>query len=252
MPESATSSKKTANPFGMPLVPGLVASFSLRAQGNMSLCYGDTALSLDSRKVFLDSLGIDYRDLTGAKQVHSNRVVRVENKDKGKGALSYESAIEDTDALITAEKNLPLAILTADCLSVFLYDPEIPAVGLVHAGWRSSQLGISATAVGSMREHFHSNPLNLRAGFGPSMRQCCFEAGEEFAQIFPEDVARKGARLYVDLAGANKRQLLKAGLKEKNIFDPEVCTFCRDGEFFSFRREKESSGRMLSVIMLAS
>jgi YfiH family protein len=174
----------------------------------------------------------------------------VTEKDKGKGALTYDNAIEDTDALITAKEGLPLVILTADCLSVFLYDPEHHVIGMVHAGWRSSRQDISTKAVEAMRENFKSNPASLRAGFGPSMRQCCFEAGEEFEAIFPQDLIKREGRLYLDLPGLNYRQLLKTGLKQENIFDPGLCTFCQADDFFSFRREADTSGRMLSVIML--
>jgi len=250
MPDSVLHNIKSSDPFGRYSSPGVISAFSLRSDKNMSLCYGDTAGSLDNRRRFLGPLGIDYRDLTGAKQVHGDHVVCVRGKDKGKGALSYDSAIENTDALITAEKGLPLAILTADCLSVFLYDPGHQAIGLVHAGWRGSQKGICVKAVEAMREYFQSDPLSLRAGFGPSIRQCCFETGEELEEAFPQDIVKRDGRFYLDLPGVNFRQLLKVGLKQKNIFDPLLCTFCQADDFFSFRREKDSSGRILSVIML--
>ena len=69
-------------------------------------------------------------------------------------------------------------------------------------------------------------------------------------EIFPQDLAKREGRLYLDVPGVNLRQLLKAGLKRENIFDPALCTFCQVDDFFSFRREADASGRMLSVIML--
>jgi copper oxidase (laccase) domain-containing protein len=57
----------------------------------------------------------DYQDLVCAKQMHASSVSFAQEKDRGKGALSYENAIPDTDALITDKKNLPLAVFTADC-----------------------------------------------------------------------------------------------------------------------------------------
>jgi len=108
---------------------GLVHAFSSRYEGNMSLSYGDTRDSLNNRENFLAGLGINYKDLVCAQQVHGNQVLYVTEKDKGKGALDYHTAIADTDALVTDKKNLPLAVFTADCLSVFLYDPSTPAIG---------------------------------------------------------------------------------------------------------------------------
>jgi polyphenol oxidase len=52
------------------------------------------------------------------------------------------------------------------------------------------------------------------------------------------------------LVQVNKQQLVSAGVKDENIFDPEICTACKSNEFFSYRREGKSSGRMMSVIML--
>ena len=116
-----------------------ISAFSPYFFKNMSLFYGDTREALSNRKNFLNSLGIDYQYLVCAQQVHSSYVRYAREEDKGKGALSYDRAIADTDALITDRRNLPLAVFTADCLSVFLYDAVTPAVGLVHAGWRSSK-----------------------------------------------------------------------------------------------------------------
>lgn len=106
--------------------PGVIATFSRRIDGNMSLKYGETRDSLNNRKNFLQNLGIDYRNLVCAKQIHSSNIEYVTSQYIGKGALSYDTAIENTDALITDKKNIPLAIFTADCLSVFLYDPQNP------------------------------------------------------------------------------------------------------------------------------
>jgi len=229
---------------------GLICAVSRRHFENMSLSYGDTANSLASRKKFLGGLGIDSRDLICAKQTHDDKARCVRREDKGKGALSYDTAIEDTDALITDEPNLPLAIFTADCLSVFLYDPKAPAIGLVHAGWKSSRKNIIAKAIQLMREKFSSSPEYLLAAFGPAIRSCCYEVGVDFRGSFPGGVIARAGRYYLDLPAINKRQMLDAGVKEANIFDPGACTFCKNEDFFSYRKEGDSSGRIMSVIML--
>ncbi|MBI5144672.1 MAG: laccase domain-containing protein, partial [Candidatus Omnitrophica bacterium] len=88
----------------------LVFGFSLRRHQNMSLLYGDTHNSLAQRRSFLAELGIDYRNLISAKQVHSSNIRYVKKEDRGRGALTYESAFADTDGLVTDTKNLPLAV----------------------------------------------------------------------------------------------------------------------------------------------
>lgn len=229
---------------------GLICAFSHRRPGNMSLSYGDTGSSLAHRKEFLEFLGINWRDLVCAKQVHSHRIQYVTEKDKGKGAKVYTDAIADTDALMTDKKGVPLAIFTADCLPIFLYDPGRPAIGLVHAGWRSTKDGVASGAVQLMQKLFKTDAAALRAGFGPSIRSCCYEVSKDFRGYFPGEVIERDNRYFLDLAQINKKQLCGLGVKEEHIFDSRICTFCRNEEFFSYRKEGEACGRLMSVAML--
>jgi YfiH family protein len=133
---------------------------------------------------------------------------------------------------------------------VFLVDPDRPAVGMIHAGWRSTQTKITTKTVELMRREFNTNPGNLSVSFGPAIGPGCFEVEEEFKQFFPGKVINRQKRLFLDLPRINKDELLESGVKEGNIFDPGICTACETERFFSYRQEKESAGRMISVIML--
>ncbi len=229
----------------------LVSAFSMRISGNMSLFYGDMAYALDNRKGFLKGLGVNYRDVVCTRQVHGSAARYIQEDDKGKGALAYENAISDTDALITNKKNVPLAIFTADCLSVFLYDSKTHSIGLVHAGWRSSKENIAVKTVKLMQEKLDTKPGDLYAGFGPAIKDCCYEVGGEFADVFSSEyLFKRGDRFHLDVVGVNKKQLLALGIKDKNIFDSKICTACRNEEFFSYRKEGSGCGRMMSVMML--
>ncbi len=241
---------KDCNPLEAVSGSRVVSSFSARASGNMSLSYGDASKALENRKSFLSALNINYQDLTCAKQAHGSKVKYVNEADKGSGALVYDTAIADTDGFITDIRNLPLGIFTADCLSIFLYDPERPAVGLLHAGWRSSKEGIVSRALELMRSKFKVDPAELYTGFGPAIRNCCYEVSGEFKDDFTTGLADRQGRLYLDLAQVNKDQLLNSGVKKENIFDSGFCTACEKEDFFSFRREGKDCARMLSVIML--
>jgi len=230
--------------------PGIIYGYSCRSEGNMSLNYGDTKDSLNNRRDYLSKLGIDYRNLVCAKQVHGSNIEYVTQNDLSKGALVYETAIDNADGLVTDERNVPLAIFTADCLSVFLYDALTPVLGLIHAGWRGSKENISGKAVQLMREKFGTDVKKLTIIFGPAMRKCCYRVEEDFRKFFSQDVLERDGSYYLDLAGVNKRQVLAAGAGSENIFDSGVCTFCQNKQFFSFRLEGASSGRMISVGML--
>ncbi len=228
----------------------LVRATSSRHQGNMSLFYGETKDALKNREDFLKELGIDYQDLVCAQQVHRSCVRYVKEEDKGKGALSYDTAIAKTDALVTDKRNLPLAVFTADCLSIFLYDPKTPAVGLVHAGWRSTKENIAAKTIKLMQKEFNIRSPDLSVSFGLAIRSCCYEVSRDFGNFFSDSVIEKNSRYYLDLAQTNKKQILDLGIKEANIFDVGHCTSCQNEDFFSYRKEGKGCGRMMSVIML--
>ncbi|MDI6758275.1 MAG: peptidoglycan editing factor PgeF [Candidatus Omnitrophota bacterium] len=238
------------NPFKNLGHPNLICAFSLRHFRNMSLRYGDTEESLNNRQVFLLSLGINYKNLVCAKQVHGNKVRFVTENQIGSGALNYETALDDTDALITDRRGLPLAIFTADCLPIFLYDPKTPAIGIVHAGWRSSKENIIAETIQLMQEKFLTKISSLTLAFGPAIRDCCYEVGIEFSEYFSFGLSKRNSNYYFDLAEVNKREAVNLGVREENIFDLKFCTSCLRHDFFSYRREGLSTARMLSVIML--
>ena len=229
----------------------VLCAFSTRLLGNMSLAYGSTQNSLKNRQGFLGALGVNYQDLVCAKQVHAARVEYVGEKDRGKGVLSHADAIDGTDALITDVRGVPLAVFSADCLSVFLYDPVKQAIGLTHAGWRSSKEKIAAKTVRAMQERFSTNPKDLLAALGPAIRSCCYEVSADLQEFFPAHVSEKKGHYYLDLAAENKHQLLSEGIKEENILDCEICTVCQNDKFFSFRKEGVSCGRMMSVMALS-
>lgn len=216
----------------------------------MSLLYGDTRNALKHRAEFLNPLEIDYRKLVCAKQIHGNFIRYVQEYDRGSGALSYDTALVDTDAFITNKSNVPLAIFTADCLPIFLYDMYNHAIGLIHAGWRGSRNNIVTKAVTLMQEKFNTATLYLHAFFGPAIRDCCYEVGEEFNGFFEEGIKKRDDRYYLDLMGINKNELLVLGVKEENMVDSKICTSCRNDDYFSYRKERKDCGRMMSVMML--
>lgn len=228
----------------------LICAFSSRHLGNMSLCYGNTESSLKNRKDFLNSLGISYQDLVCARQVHGSRIRYVKESDRGKGALNYNDSLVDTDALVTDQRNLPLAVFSADCLSIFLYAPKIPAIGLVHAGWRSTKEKIVIKTLQIMQKEFNMHIEDISVGFGPAIRSCCYEVEKKFKDFFSDDLIKRNNHCYLDLVRINKKQVLDLGVKEHNISDAQICTSCQNSDFFSFRKEGNSCGRIMSVIML--
>jgi YfiH family protein len=185
-----------------------------------------------------------------ASQIHSNTIEIIEQSNSH--GWSEASSIE-CDGLITNQKNLVLTILTADCVPVLLYDKKLEVIGAVHAGWKGTQLQITAKAVDTMKKHFGSNPNDIHAYIAPSIGQCCYEVGEDVAKYFSkDDYIQKGNKFMLDLPSINHKQLLAMELPFKNIQLSNICTACEVDSFFSYRKECGCSGRFMSMVWMES
>jgi YfiH family protein len=178
------------------------------------------------------------------RQVHSARCVRA---DGASGCLG------EADCLVSATPGAYLTIRTADCLPVLLADERLHAVAAVHAGWRGTVQAIAIAAVGEMHEQWGSRPEDLLAAVGPGICATCFEVGPEvaaqFSTWFPERTGLN-TRTTVDLAEANRRQLVQAGLDPARIYTGAPCTCCQPAEFHSWRRDHVRTGRLVSAIAI--
>ncbi len=225
----------------------IIAAFSDR---QVNLGFKNNPAFSDKRKVFLQELAINPLDLICLKQVHSNTVIRVGEEWRGFGAKDYTSAISDTDGLITDIRNLPLAIFIADCLAMYFFDKQKNTIGLIHSGWQGTAGKIAINTIKAFQQHFSSDVNDIIVAFSPCIRSCCYEVKEDVAKFFNSSLIYRQGKVFLDLAGENKKQLLSAGIKEENIIDCQICTCCNSSEFFSFRREGEKAGRMMAVMML--
>ncbi len=196
----------------------------------------------EQTKALAAQTGLELPAIFNIKQVHAAEVVDVTSCGK-------DAPVPEADALVTSRKNQPLAIRTADCLPVFLVDPKTGALGLAHAGWRSTRAGIVGRTVRLLETRFGVRPPDLLVGFGPCIRSCCYEVGEEVRAAFAQTVTGRGGKFYADLSGENLRQLKEAGVREEAVRDAGLCTCC-DKRFFSFRREGDQAGRHLSLLMV--
>ncbi len=200
-------------------------------------------LTVEQRDYLKKECGLDLPHVFWRKQVHGDDVLVAKDS-------SYSSkGCPDADAYITNRKNLPIAIRTADCVPVFLFDPIKRAIGLAHAGWKGTHQEIAYKTVLRMQESFGSNPEDIHAVLGPSIQPCCYEVGEEFRQYFPNEIIERAGKLYVDVTKNNYKQLLRAGIKKEHIQNTGICTHCNP-KYHSFRRDAEESGRMISLMTL--
>lgn len=203
----------------------------------------DSPLTVDQRAYLKKYSGLDIPQVFWRKQIHGDDVLIAEASAFGtKGR-------PDADAYITNEKHLPIAIRTADCVPVFIFDGQNAAIGLAHAGWKGTYKSIAVKTVQKMQEQYASRASGLKIVLGPSIRECCYKVGEEFRDHFPSHLRQKEGCLYADMISANRDQLLQAGVRPENILDSGICTCCNKN-YFSFRRDGIKAGRMISLIML--
>ena len=207
---------------------------------------------LRNRRAFLSALGIPLECAVFMKQSHGDHVAVITQSDLGKGAASPESAIPDSDAMITRDRGVFLAALGADCALVALCDRKAGVAGMVHAGWRGTGLGIVQKAVRRMSEEFGCEPARVLAGIGPAIGPCCYEVGPEVVEAAkdkcgPEAVVRRGGKSYLDLRRATVHQLLAEGVRPENVEVADVCTSCAHDRFFSYRRDGPTGGRFCGI-----
>ena len=181
------------------------------------------------------------------KQVHSDIVHTVSTPPRARLM---------GDALLTDRPSMFLAVKTADCLPILIVSQDPPAIAAVHCGWRGTKKKLAQKAVQAMVDFFGVRPSSLQAALGPSIAQECYEVGQDVRQdhrtgteeedFFRPHPQHKGKYFY-DLKGANRAQLRSSGLKDDHIHSVDMCTFC-EKNLFSYRRQKDGAGRMISFI----
>lgn len=203
--------------------------------------------------------GIYPGDMVFSDQVHGDRILYVDQQDRGKGIYSPKE-MRGVDGLITDKSKVCLVTFYADCVPLFFLDPVKKVIGLAHAGWRGTVLEIGRKMVERFCDDFGSQPGDILAGIGPSIGRCCFEVGSdvegEFAAAFPawrEDIIRPAenpGKSYVDLWKTNRLILEKAGVYPEHITVTDLCTKCHDEYFHSHRRMGNERGTQAAFLEL--
>ena len=154
----------------------------------------------------LGATGLAMGRVSYARQVHGAEVARA---PAGGGFAGL------VDILVTAERGVPLAIFTADCLAIVLYDPSARALGVAHVGWRGTVKGAAQNAVRAIGE-VGGRAGSLRVAIAPSIGPCCYEVDEpvtaEFARAFGERwhswvTPSRAGHVMLDLWSANEALL---------------------------------------------
>lgn len=198
-----------------------------------------SALNISSDRLFLPS------------QIHKTQIVEV-------SSFTTKEDLMDTDALITNEQGVGIAVMSADCVPILLYDKKNQAVGAVHSGWRGTVAKILEKTLIAMNSAYGTKGEDIVAAIGPSVCQQAYEVGEEVVlevrQAFTEShlllEPQPANKAKLDLWKANKFQLIQFGVPETQIEISNLCTVLQNSNFFSARCG--DSGRFAAGIVLNS
>jgi purine-nucleoside/S-methyl-5'-thioadenosine phosphorylase / adenosine deaminase len=227
------------------------------AELNIAFHVGDDpAAVVANRERLAADLGLSLDSFVVAQQVHQGHVEVITDADRGRGARSDDDAIPATDALITRQAGIVLAVMTADCVPVIVFDRTLPAVGLAHAGWAGTLLHVTRRTVETMQAEFGSDPASLVAAVGPSIGPTSYEVRRDVADLARAefaglDVLRpKGGETYLfDLWESNVGDLVDAGLSRDNVEVARIDTYADRARFYSHRRDG-TTGRFMALAML--
>jgi len=194
-----------------------------------------------------------------AEQIHDKKVVKVTKKHVGLGVYNYEQGITGTDGIYTDNSNILLTLCFADCVPIYFFDPVKRLIGLAHAGWQGSVKNIASEIIQKWVINENVDPTNIKVVIGPSISECCYIVDDKVIEAAREalnntttdhyytEVSKGQYRL--DLKTLNKLLLIENGVSPSNIEVSSYCTSC-ESKFFSHRRDKGKTGRMLSFIGL--
>jgi YfiH family protein len=205
-------------------------------------------LVLENRRQLASAMGLSEQKLYFPSQVHKTNIVNVTS-------ATNVSDVRETDALITNKNGLCIAVMSADCVPILLYDKRNNAIAAVHSGWRGTVAKILEKTLIRMSVEFGTEGKDIVAGIGPSVSKASYEVGEEvineFLNAFENGdrfMTRYHDKAKLDLWMANKDQLISFGVPEDKIEVSNLCTVKNNADFFSAR--KGDAGRFAAGIML--
>ncbi len=167
-----------------------------------------------------------------------------------------DSHEEQGDLMFTDNPHITLYMRFADCVPLLFADPKRGVVGLAHAGWRGTVLGVAEAAIEAMRERYGSRPEDVYAAIAPSIGADHYEVGETVISAVRKKFGRDaesllpayGDKRHFDLWAANRLLLMRVGVR--NIETAGICTACHLDDWFSHRAEGGETGRFAALIGL--
>ena len=221
-----------------------------RSSLNLGLNTGDEPERVQrNRQRVADSLGSEPIWLA---QVHGTDVL-----DADQDVLP--DAPRQFDAAVTTRQDRSLAILTADCLPVVIWDDQAQVLGVAHAGWRGLQAGVLERTWQAMSARC-PQAQSWQAWIGPAISQAHFEVGQEVfdAYVLPNPSlaaffvpGQRPGKWQADLPGIARHRLEQLCPGKMTVHLSGLCTFKQDDLFYSYRRSP-LTGRQATIAGLGA
>lgn len=243
------------------------AGFTTKNGGSVTSKFGDHNLGLhvgddpnqvvENRRSLAEKLSFSLDNWVSSEQTHRNVVYEVTEEDSGKGSSDFLTSIKDCDGMFTHDHNILLALTYADCVPIYFFSPQKKLIGIVHAGWKGTVTKISESLVNQWIQQYDVNPKDIFAAIGPSICNHCYIVDNRVIQEVEKlDIPDKHlhyqkvneTKFSLNLKTLNKSILQNLGIPEANIDVTDYCTSCHHELFYSHRRDKGSTGRMLGFI----
>lgn len=218
--------------------------------------------------------GVPPDRLIRVRQVHGAAVTIVRKADVP--AADAGAAFAPADIILSDDPRSALAVQSADCVPILLFDRRLGAAAAAHAGWRGLAAGVPSVAIRQLEREFGTRPADLSVAIGPSIGACCYEVGADvygaFADAFDGSLewerwflpasrvdvrnppfraeahdTREG-RWFFDPWASAVDQLRSAGVPADGIHVARLCTASHPTVFPSYRRDGRGAGRIAAVI----
>lgn len=210
-----------------------------------------------------------------ARQVHGRGVFVIRNGEAASEPPAFDVAqareggpyiTPEADVFVSNSSDIAVAIRVADCVPLLMADRARGVVAAVHAGWRGTAARAAVAGLEALEREFGTKPADVVAAIGPSIGPCCYEVGSELVDVFaaagherylidrwflapaPPRGSRERPKLRLDVPGANRDQLLLAGVPDDQIYASGLCTAMHLDVLTSYRAEKDAAGRLAGVI----
>jgi polyphenol oxidase len=161
------------------------------------------------------------------------------------------------DYLITHHPGIGLAIATADCVPIMIYHPERPIIGAIHMGWKGAIAGVVQNCLRNIMTQYSTNTSALRAEIGPAARSCCYEIGADLATILADQASTglshtvsRHNKIYLDMTDWATAILQSQGINQITYMPTNSACTIHDQQFYSYRIDRESTGRNITIIAL--